>query len=89
VPDQVITHRARELRSLGERKKAEFQTAQIGRAARVLTLKRSGNNANGSWTRAISSNFLNVNVPGMWPPGKFLDVRITACSTGTLACALL
>jgi threonylcarbamoyladenosine tRNA methylthiotransferase MtaB len=89
VPDQVITRRARELRSLGERKKAEFQTAQIGRAARVLTLNRGGNNANGSWTRAISSNFLNVNVPGMWPPGKFLDVRITACSTGTLACALL
>ena len=86
VPDQVITRRARELRSLGERKKAEFQTAQIGRAARVLTLNRSGINASGSWTRAISSNFLDASVPGTWPPSQFLDVRITAVTDGRLAC---
>ena len=88
VPDQVITRRARELRSLGDRKKAEFQTAQIGRAARVLTLNRSGNNANGSWTRAISSNFLDARVPGTWPPGKFLDVRITGLIDGRLDCVI-
>jgi len=86
VPDQVITRRARELRSLGERKKAEFQTAQIGRAARVLTLNRSGNNSRGLWTRGISSNFLDVRVPGTWTAGKFLDVRISGVADGRLDC---
>jgi threonylcarbamoyladenosine tRNA methylthiotransferase MtaB len=86
VPDQWITRRARELRALGERKKAEFQTAQIGRAVRVLTLNRSGNKAGGPWTRAISSNFLDVNVPGIWSAGRFLDVRITGVVDGRLDC---
>src|SRR5580704_4049105 len=42
VSDQVIARRARELRALGEKKKAAFHTAQAGRSMRVLTLNRRG-----------------------------------------------
>ncbi len=85
VPEQVISRRARELRALGEKKKAAFQAAQTGRTIRALTLNRSGNDSAGPWTRALSSNYLDVRVSGMWPSNQFLDARITGVSEGHLA----
>ncbi len=86
VPEQVIARRARKLRALGEKKKAAFQTAQTGRPMRVLTLNRSGKDANGPWTRALSSNYLDVRVSGVWPAKQFVDVRITGVTDGHLTC---
>jgi threonylcarbamoyladenosine tRNA methylthiotransferase MtaB len=85
VPEQVVARRARALRALGEKKKAAFQTAQTGRAVRVLTLNRSGEDASGPWTRALSSNYLDARVSGVWPANQFLDVRIAAVADGHLA----
>ena len=85
VPEKVIARRARELRALGEKKKAAFQTAQTGRSMRVLTLNRRGEDASGPWTRALSSNYLDVRVSGQWPANQFLDVRITGVKDGSLA----
>ncbi len=84
VPEQIISRRARELRALGEKKKAAFQTAQTGRPMRVLTLNRSGRDTSGPWTRALSSNYLDVRVSGVWPANQFLDVRITDLEDGRL-----
>jgi threonylcarbamoyladenosine tRNA methylthiotransferase MtaB len=84
VPEQVIAGRARQLRALGEKKKAAFQTAQKGRSMRVLTLNRRGEDASGPWTRALSSNYLDVRVSGVWPANQFLDVRITGAIDGHL-----
>jgi threonylcarbamoyladenosine tRNA methylthiotransferase MtaB len=76
IPEQMIARRARELRALGEKKKAAFQSAQMGRSIRVLTLNRRGENASSPWTRTISSNYLDVRVSGVWPVNQFLDVQI-------------
>jgi threonylcarbamoyladenosine tRNA methylthiotransferase MtaB len=84
VPEQVIARRARELRALGEKKKAAFQIAQTGRAMRVLTLNRSGRDASGPWTRALSTNYLDVRVSGALPANQFLDVEITGVTEGHL-----
>ncbi len=84
VPEQEIARRARELRALGEKKKAAFQAAQTGRTMRVLTLNRSGKDASGPWTRALSSNYLDARVFGEWPANQFLDVRITGVTDGHL-----
>lgn len=84
VPEQVISRRARELRALGEKKKAAFQTEQTGRTMRVLTLNRSGNDASGPWTRALSTNYLDARVSGAWPANQFLDVRIPEMKDGHL-----
>jgi len=78
VPEQVIARRARELRARGEKRKTTFQSAQTARTMRVLTLNRNGNDASGAWTRALSSNYLDVRVSGAWPANQFLDVRITS-----------
>ncbi len=84
VPEQVISRRARELRALGEKKKSAFQSAQVGRPMRVLTLNRRGEDSSGTWTRAISSNYLDVRVCGTWPANQFLDAQITTVEDGHL-----
>jgi threonylcarbamoyladenosine tRNA methylthiotransferase MtaB len=84
VPEQVIARRARELRALGEKKKAAFQTGQIRRPMRVLTLNRSGIDSSGPWTRSLSSNYLDVRVPGAWTANQFLHVRIKDVTDGHL-----
>lgn len=85
VPETTIAYRASELRALGERKKAAFRASQVGRALRVLTLNRSGEDAAGPWTRALSGNYLDVRVAGRWPANQFLDARITTEKGGRLA----
>jgi threonylcarbamoyladenosine tRNA methylthiotransferase MtaB len=84
VPEQVIARRARELRALGEKKKAAFQAAQTGRTLRVLTLNRSGKDACAPWTRALSSNYLDVRVSGAWSANQFVDARISGALDGHL-----
>jgi len=88
VPEQAIARRARELRALGEKKKASFQTAHAGRTMRVLTLNRRGEDASGPWTRALSSNYLDWRVSGKWPANQFLDVRMTGLDGGHLLAAI-
>ena len=85
VPEQVISRRARELRALGEKKKSAFQAAQKGRTVRALTLNRSGNDSTGPWTRALSSNYLDVRVSGVWPSNQFLETRIMEVRDGHLS----
>ena len=87
VPEQLIARRARQLRALGEKKKDAFQAAQMGRSMRVLTLNRGGMDASGSWTRALSTNYLDAHVQGAWPANQFLDVRITGVADGRLICS--
>jgi threonylcarbamoyladenosine tRNA methylthiotransferase MtaB len=84
VPERVIARRSRELRALGEKKKAAFQSVQMGHPMRVLTLNRGGEDASGPWTRALSSNYLEVCVSGAWPANQFLDMRINGVAGGRL-----
>ena len=84
VSEKIIARRARELRALGEKKKAAFQEEQTGSRMRVLTLNGSGNGAFGPWTRAISGNYFDVRVAGVWPSNHFLQVRTTHTADGHL-----
>jgi threonylcarbamoyladenosine tRNA methylthiotransferase MtaB len=85
VPDAVIARRARELRALGEEKKSAFRAAQAGSILRVLTLHRDGEDFAGPWTRALSGNYVDVRVAGLWPANQFLDVHVGGERDGHLA----
>src|SRR5258705_4326990 len=85
VPASEMAGRARELRALGEQKKAAFRSAQAGRTLRVLTLNGDGENCAGPWTRALSSNYADVRVAGKLPANQFLDVQISDERDGHLA----
>jgi threonylcarbamoyladenosine tRNA methylthiotransferase MtaB len=76
VPATTIKRRARELRALAEQKSAAFRRAQIGRALRVLTLHRDEHSGS-EHTPALSSNYLRVQVPGIFQSNHWLNVGIT------------
>ncbi len=85
IPAAVIARRAKELRARGEEKKSMFHAAQAGRTLRVLTLRRSGEDGSGLWTRALSGNYVDVRVAGIRPANQFVDVNITGARDGHLA----
>jgi len=81
APDQVpvptIKRRARELRSLGEAKSAAFRRTQINRTLRVLTLHRD-EHSDTEYTPALSTNYLRVQIPGIFPSNLWQDVVVTS-----------
>jgi threonylcarbamoyladenosine tRNA methylthiotransferase MtaB len=72
VPSHVIRERARSLRSLSERKAAEFRTLRSGCKVRALTLNRAGEN----WTEALTGNYLKVRIAGSHAANQWHDVRL-------------
>ena len=76
VPPATIKRRARELRSLGEKKSANFRHSQLGHTLRVLTLNRH-DGADKNTTPALSSNYLQTAVLGDWPSNEWLEVEVT------------
>jgi threonylcarbamoyladenosine tRNA methylthiotransferase MtaB len=73
VPGNVIRERARVLRSLSERKAAEFRTSMSGTRMRALTLNRAEEN----WTEALTGNYLKVRIAGLLSANQWHDVRFT------------
>lgn len=82
IPHTEIKRRARELRALGDQKAAAFRRSQIGRSLRVLTLhpdtRRPG------ITPALSSNYLQIEVPGFFLFNQWLNVRLCEERNGRL-----
>ncbi|MGC1482767.1 MAG: tRNA (N(6)-L-threonylcarbamoyladenosine(37)-C(2))-methylthiotransferase MtaB [Candidatus Acidiferrum sp.] len=87
VPTPIIKRRARELRALSEAKSAAFRHSQINRTLRVLTLHRAesadtehlgSGHQRTEYTPALSSNYLRVQVPGIYPSNEWLDVAVTS-----------
>jgi threonylcarbamoyladenosine tRNA methylthiotransferase MtaB len=80
VPSHIIKRRARELRALSDQKSAAFRRAQIGRTLRVLTLHRDEHaiteQAGTAYTPALSSNYIRVQVPGIFPSNEWINVVI-------------
>jgi threonylcarbamoyladenosine tRNA methylthiotransferase MtaB len=78
VPAAVVHRRARELRSLGERKSAAFLRTQADRVLEVLTLRHASRAADTTWTPAISSNYLQIRLAGEWPFNQMMQARLVS-----------
>lgn len=79
VPGAVIKRRARELRALCEAKSSAFRQSQFGRTLRVLTLRRDNSSEvpEDDTTPALSSNYLNVRVRGIFPANLWLNCYVS------------
>ena len=79
VPGAVIKRRARELRALSEAKASAFRQSQVGRTLRVLTLRRDNSSEvpAGDTTPALSSNYLNVRVRGIFLANLWLNCYVS------------
>lgn len=89
LPGEIIHRRARELRALGESKAAAFRQSQIGRTLGVLTLNRPEKSTSADWTPAISSNYLQLRIPHLFPSNQFLEVRAISSTDSYLYAELV
>jgi threonylcarbamoyladenosine tRNA methylthiotransferase MtaB len=82
VDSPTIHRRARELRSLSEKKSAAFYASQSGEPQQVLTLRHTnaGFAPAGAepWTPALSSNYLHVRIAGELPTNQLFSVPTIA-----------
>jgi threonylcarbamoyladenosine tRNA methylthiotransferase MtaB len=76
VPGHIIKRRARQLRSLSEKKSAAFRHSQIGRTLRVLTL-RPDDATDSHSTPALSTNYLKVWLEESHTANFWFDVLIS------------
>ena len=91
VPAPEILRRARELRALGDEKKSAFLARQVGKNLSVLTLRPSPRDAAAGVTPAVSSNNIEIQLPGAWPANVMMDVRAVAatpCGLAAEPCAM-
>ena len=72
VPPAIIKRRARELRTLSEKKSRAFHRTQSGQRLSVLTLRHSDSTESTEWTPALSSNYLKLRLSGQWQPNQFV-----------------
>ena len=93
VPAPTIKRRARELRALADQKSAAFRRTQIGSTLRVLTLHRDDHSINeqtgAEYTPALSSNYLRVNVPGIFEANQWLNATLSGEKNGCLSARMV
>lgn len=89
MPGQVPVHIARErnriLRDLAGNKKLAFMKSFVGRPLGAITLNVTGEDANGSWTEALTDNYLKLRLRGRHKPNQWLNALIDDVKNGELA----
>jgi threonylcarbamoyladenosine tRNA methylthiotransferase MtaB len=72
VAGEAVLERMATLRSLADAKHRDFREQQVGQQLSVVTLQES--RPQSRQTRAISDNFLTVDVAGTWPANRMFSV---------------
>jgi len=74
IPKTISDQRSLDLRKIGEQKNCSFRQSQIGRSISVITLETKISQGT---TRALSSNFLRVDLPDLSvQPNQLLNVKV-------------
>jgi threonylcarbamoyladenosine tRNA methylthiotransferase MtaB len=88
MPDQVPVHVARErnrvLRELAAEKKLAFMRSFVGREIHAITLNVTSEDADGTWTEALTDNYLKLWLRGKHEPNRWLTTRVRAVEYGEL-----
>ncbi len=80
MPDQVAVPVARErnriLREIAAEKKLAFMRSFIGQSVEAITLNVVSESAYGSWTEALTDNYLKLKLEGMHEPNRWLKPKV-------------
>jgi threonylcarbamoyladenosine tRNA methylthiotransferase MtaB len=92
MPNQVPIHIARErnrvLRELAAEKKLAFMRSFIGRELLAITLNVSGEDTSGSWTEALTDNYLKMRLRRRHEANKWLTAEVGSIEDGVLVAAV-
>jgi len=79
IPKEIAKRRSLDLRALAFKKNQRFRESQVGKLLPVITLETQ---SRGSGTRALSSNYLPVNVMGVaLQPNLLMKVLVTGLTS--------
>jgi threonylcarbamoyladenosine tRNA methylthiotransferase MtaB len=84
VPVAAARERNRLLRELAARKNLEFRKRHLGKTLDVITLQ----SGDGSWTEALSDNYLKVKLQGFHPANHWIKAAVTEVGADDLAAAV-
>jgi threonylcarbamoyladenosine tRNA methylthiotransferase MtaB len=84
VSTPVVKERLVRLRALISSKAHAHRARFMGRLLPVITLKTPPAEASSGVTRAVSDNFLSIELDQMIPPNRMLRAYITSCMDGSL-----
>jgi threonylcarbamoyladenosine tRNA methylthiotransferase MtaB len=88
MPNQVPANVARErnqiLRELSAAKKFAFMQSFVGRSLEAITLNAVSENPDGTWTEALTDNYLKMKLRGRHPRNQWLRARILDVADGQL-----
>lgn len=80
VPPETATARAGELRRLGRRRRREFAAALAGTWREAIV---EDGEAPVGWRPATTDNYATVLVPGHWPAGALVRLKVGAAASDT------
>ncbi len=84
VPVQVARERNRILRELIEGKKSVFMRSFVGRRIEAITLNEQSDGPNGTFTEALTHNFLQLRFSGRHPANHWMRVHVDKIEAGSL-----
>lgn len=87
VPMQVARERNRILRELIAKKKFDFMRSFIGKELETITLNVSSRNEDGTWTEALTDNYLKMRLAGPHDSNQWLTAKVTSVQDGELIAA--
>ena len=84
VPVNVARKRNRILRELGEEKKLAFMRSFVGRSVEAITLKVISEESDGSWTEALTDNYLKMKVRGRYESNQWVRAQVVDVADGLM-----
>ena len=71
----VARERNRILRELAVQKKAAFMGKFVGQKIEAITLNVISDTPDGTWTEALTDNYLKLQIQGKHEPNRWLNVQ--------------
>jgi threonylcarbamoyladenosine tRNA methylthiotransferase MtaB len=84
VPVRVARDRNQILRELAAQKKFEFMRSFVGSDLHAITLNVRSQNSGGTWTEALTDNYLKLRLRGNYAPNQWLRTRVSGIEGGEL-----
>ncbi len=84
VPVRVARDRNQVLRELAAEKKQVFIRSFVDRELEAITLNVTSRDSDGSWTEALTDNYLKMKLSGNHAPNQWLQARVNGVEGGEL-----
>jgi threonylcarbamoyladenosine tRNA methylthiotransferase MtaB len=84
VPVPIARRRNHVLRELAAEKKLAFLRKFVGSELEAITLNVTSEDGNGTWTEALTDNYLKLRLRGKYDANQWLTVQVNAVASGAL-----